>query len=54
MRATSMAPRSRMAFAASSGTIPSSARVSLAAASTSSHMRYLFSSLQIWPIFGRV
>src|SRR5437899_6370454 len=41
-------------FAAAFGTRPASASVSVAASSTASHIRYLFSSLQMRPISGRV
>ena len=43
-----------MAAAAEAGITPSSARTVLAAASTWSQQRYLFSSVQMAPIAGRV
>src|ERR1700744_4790563 len=43
-----------MARAAAWGTTPASAKTSDAVASTSNHMRYLFSSLQIRPMAARV
>ena len=53
-RATLMSLFSRMALAADCGTAPASARVSVAATSTSSHVRNLLSSLQMRPISDRV
>src|ERR1700733_231979 len=54
MRATSIRARSRSLRAASLGTTPSSASVSVAASSTSSHFLNLFPSLQTRPISARV
>ena len=44
----------RRSWAASAGTSLVTARASAVASSTSSHARYLFSSLQMAPISGRV
>ena len=54
MRSTLKSARSRMAWAASLGTNPASARVSVAATSTASQVRKRFSSLQMRAISGRV
>jgi hypothetical protein len=54
MRAASALARERKARAASFGTRPASASVSVAASSTSSHFAYLLASLQMRPISGRV
>jgi len=54
MRCKSKSARLRMALAASFGTMPASARVSVAATSTVSQVRKRFSSLQMRPISGRV
>ena len=54
MRSRSKPPRSRIALAASAGTMPSSASTSLATVSTSSQARNLLSSLQMRPIGARV
>jgi hypothetical protein len=54
MRSRSKSPLRRIASAAFLGTSPASARVSVAAISTRSQVRNLFSSLQIRPISGRV
>src|ERR1700730_18624741 len=54
MRATSILALARIFAAASLGTSPASASVSVAASSTSSHFAYLLASLQIEPICSRV
>src|ERR1051326_1094869 len=54
MRCSSKSALLRIASAASSGTMPASASVSVAATSTFSHMRNLFSSLQMRPEMGRI
>src|SRR5580693_10493267 len=54
IRATSTLARVRIAAAASLGTWPASASVSVAASSTSSHFANLFASLQTRPISWRV
>ena len=54
MRSTRKSARSRMASAASFGTMPASASVSVAATSTASQVRKRFSSLQMRAISGRV
>src|ERR1700683_35998 len=54
MRAASAFARVRRVTAACFGTKPPSARVSVAASSTSSHLAYLLASLQTRPISGRV
>src|ERR1700758_2433070 len=54
MRSTLKSARSRIALAAARGTIPASARVSVAAISTFSQARKRCSSLHIRPISARV
>jgi len=54
IRSRSTSALRRIASAAFFGTMPAEARVSLAAISTRSQVRNLFSSLQIRPISGRV
>ena len=54
MRPASTLALARSFAAASFGTTPASASVSVAASSTSSHLAYLFASLQTRPISSRV
>jgi len=54
MRATLKPALAAMASAAEAGITPSSASTVLAADSTRSQQRYLFSSVQMLPIAGRV
>src|ERR1700686_3686318 len=54
MRATSILALARILVAASLGTLPASASVSVAASSTSSHLAYLLASRHTAPICSRV